>query len=181
MPNINKVVYGNTTLIDLTDTTAEAADVAQGKYFYGKDGVKTQGTGSGGGGTLSPILNSSVTIGGSNAGSIEITLPKTVTNCIISVQADSTTFSAMYDDTNSGYNFLSGVFLYPFPSYQNGESTIYTCRALNRYRTSYKTSNYYYISNITISGTTLTVSVDLTCRFRANGTYLVKVWEVALT
>ena len=46
---INKVNYGNTTLIDLTDTTAEASDVAQGKYFYGKDGVKTEGTGSGGG------------------------------------------------------------------------------------------------------------------------------------
>ena len=51
MPNINKVVYGNTTLIDLTDTTAEAADVAQGKYFYGKDGVKTAGTASGGSGS----------------------------------------------------------------------------------------------------------------------------------
>lgn len=49
MPNINKVVYGNTTLIDLTDTTAEASDVASGKYFYGRDGVKTAGTASGGG------------------------------------------------------------------------------------------------------------------------------------
>ena len=107
MPNINKVVFGNTTLIDLTDstlndpsqlangvtaydrtgtkitgtasggtaaisvvdttdshggtvrtitaldisdTTAVAADVAQGKYFYTAAGVKTAGTGSGGGG-----------------------------------------------------------------------------------------------------------------------------------
>lgn len=45
---INKVQYGNTVLIDLTDTTAEAADVLSGKYFYGKDGVKTLGTGTGG-------------------------------------------------------------------------------------------------------------------------------------
>ena len=45
---INKVQYGNTVLIDLTDTTAVASDVLAGKYFYGKDGVKTLGTGSGG-------------------------------------------------------------------------------------------------------------------------------------
>ena len=47
---INKVQYGNTVLIDLTDTTAVASDVLAGKCFYGKDGAKTLGTGSGGGG-----------------------------------------------------------------------------------------------------------------------------------
>lgn len=41
---VNKVIYGGNTLIDITDTTAVAADVASGKYFYGNDGVKTQGT-----------------------------------------------------------------------------------------------------------------------------------------
>ena len=41
---INKVIYGGTTLIDITDTTAVASDVASGKYFYGKDGVKTEGS-----------------------------------------------------------------------------------------------------------------------------------------
>lgn len=41
---INKVAYGNTTLIDLTDTTATAADVANDVYFYTNAGVKTQGT-----------------------------------------------------------------------------------------------------------------------------------------
>ena len=41
---INKVIYGGNTLIDISDTNAEASDVASGKYFYGKDGVKTQGS-----------------------------------------------------------------------------------------------------------------------------------------
>lgn len=41
---INKVIYGGTVLMDITDTTATTADVADGKYFYGKDGIKIQGS-----------------------------------------------------------------------------------------------------------------------------------------
>ena len=40
------------TARDISDTTAVAADVAQGKYFYTAAGVKTQGTASSGGGGL---------------------------------------------------------------------------------------------------------------------------------
>ena len=39
------------TAVDISDTTAQAADVAQGKYFYTAQGVKTAGTASGGGGS----------------------------------------------------------------------------------------------------------------------------------
>lgn len=40
---VNKVIYGGTALIDITDTNAEAADVASGKFFYTNAGVKTVG------------------------------------------------------------------------------------------------------------------------------------------
>ena len=41
---------GTARFHDVTDTTATAADVAQGKYFYTSQGVRTAGTASGGGG-----------------------------------------------------------------------------------------------------------------------------------
>lgn len=41
---VNKVVYGGSTLIDLTSDTATAADVQSGKYFHLKTGERVQGS-----------------------------------------------------------------------------------------------------------------------------------------
>ena len=41
---------GTASFTDVTDTTAEAEDVAQGKFFYTAGGIRTAGTGTGGGG-----------------------------------------------------------------------------------------------------------------------------------
>ena len=40
----NKVIYGNQTLIDITDTTAQAENVQEGKQFYDASGEKVTGT-----------------------------------------------------------------------------------------------------------------------------------------
>jgi len=41
---INKVIYGNETLMDITDTTATAQDVVAGKTLYTANGAKTVGS-----------------------------------------------------------------------------------------------------------------------------------------
>lgn len=49
-PYVNKVIKADgTTIIDISDTTATASDVAQGKYFYTAAGAKVEGTASAGG------------------------------------------------------------------------------------------------------------------------------------
>lgn len=57
----SKVILNNTTLIDVTDTTAVAEDVAQSKYFYLASGVKTEGTASGGGGASNIVTGTFTT------------------------------------------------------------------------------------------------------------------------
>ena len=54
---------GTASFTDVTDTTAEAADVSNTKYFYTSAGVRTQGTNSGGGGTDRLVLLQTTSLG----------------------------------------------------------------------------------------------------------------------
>lgn len=45
-PYVNKVVYGNNTVMDISDTTANESDVIRGKTFYKASGQRSTGTAS---------------------------------------------------------------------------------------------------------------------------------------
>lgn len=59
---------GTASFTDVSDTTATASDVAAGTYFYTAAGVRTEGTGSGGGGV---IVTETTDVGGGKI--VEIT------------------------------------------------------------------------------------------------------------
>lgn len=40
----NKIIYGNQTLMDITDTTASTEDVLEGQIFYSASGARSVGT-----------------------------------------------------------------------------------------------------------------------------------------
>lgn len=41
---VNKVQFGDTTIMDITDTTADSGDVIEGEVFYSKSGARSVGT-----------------------------------------------------------------------------------------------------------------------------------------
>ena len=103
---ISKVIYGETTLIDITDTTATASDVNTGKYFYLPNGEKIQGTSVGGGMTVVETIDE---YGGTIvdiSGDPVVLQTKTAT--------PSTSFQILIPD--SGFKGLSEVTVEAIPS-----------------------------------------------------------------
>ena len=93
---------GTASFYDVTDTTAEASDVVEGKYFYTAAGVLTEGTATLGGGVI--VSETPDTHGGTV---VEITAE------VLKLQAKTVSPSESQQivgpDTAQGYNGLSAV------------------------------------------------------------------------
>lgn len=63
-PYVNKVVYGATTIIDISDTTATADKILQGYGCYGADGAWIDGTAVAGAGSAVSIVDTTDEHGG---------------------------------------------------------------------------------------------------------------------
>ena len=104
--NLPKTGGGTAAFTDVSDTTAAAADVASGKYFYTAAGVRTQGTSSGGGtskntqvvqGTTRTTKSAMTAIGA------EMTVTKTGTYDVY--------WSAFRSNTSTSYTYATQLYI----------------------------------------------------------------------
>ena len=98
---------GTASFVDITDTTAAAADVASGKYFYTAAGIRTEGTSSGGGGTSknTQVVQGTTRTTSSTMTAIgaEMTVGKTGTYDVY--------WSAYRSSTSSSYTYATQLYI----------------------------------------------------------------------
>jgi len=187
---------GTSSFFDVSDTTAAAADVASGKYFYTSAGVRTAGTASGGGGDRLVLIQTTA------LGSLS-TSSSTATDTGKTISLASTTGWQGYDllivviSTDSQVNGrhtsdVSSVFITGQSdidtknSYSVAGNVWVTKRSSGGVTSSrYLTSKYgVYINAVSASNNTLTMTVYY--RYSSNntgtlnGTYTARVYGIKL-
>lgn len=184
---INKVVYGTNTLIDITDTTAKAEDVASGKLFYLANGNQATGTASGG---------SSWKLLGSKEQNVSTTSTSAGSATTISIGSEAvTTAKIIYvrirdkAGARAGYFVGSDTFFINTNKANNSTSAMTTAaRMIHRYSTSSQWGQYVgatttgygvYGYSITNAGV-----VNIYRRYNSNysltinGTYVIEVYAL---
>ena len=180
-----KASSGYATFTDVTDTTAAAADVAQGKYFYNSSGERTAGTASGGGG-----------YGYTKLGSTDLTVNTTSTSNTnqgsITVAAAWTKAKIIYvrvrdkAGARAGYFYGSDVWFIN-ANLANGSTSTFTtgARAIIRYSTSSQYAVYsgtgYGVFGYDISSAgrvRIYSRYNSTNSLTINGTYVCEVYSL---
>lgn len=100
----NKVTLDGTTIMDISDTTAVASDVAQGKYFYDASGQKATGSST----AIVPSGTKSITSNGTNIdvtayASVDVAVPSQSPNLGTKTITSNGTYNASSDSLD-GYS-----------------------------------------------------------------------------
>lgn len=177
---------GTATFTEITDTTASAADVSSGKYFYTAAGVKTEGTASGGGGGASNIVQGTFTTGSTTGTAETFSINYTGSGYPIAlmVYVDGGAYNNGTGGNTTWYNSVQRYAVGAFymtksripttPTYATSGADNYgtvaviyknsTSQATTYSRTSSMTANMY-----TSSSTNANATATTTVRFKGNG------------
>lgn len=166
---------GTASFVDVTDTTAAAADVASGKLFHAADGTLTTGTASGGGGSNWTLIKSETltnvsTTSTSNATAGTITLDSSAftKDDIIWVHVRDTA------GKRAGYFYGSDA-IFVNANKANGSTSTFSAPGVTTIR--YSTSSQYaaYTGAYGVWGYSITSGGSLTIRKRYNSNYSLTV------
>lgn len=188
---------GTADFTDVTDTTAAAADVASGKYFYTAAGVRTQGTASGGGGSDRLVLLQTTALGSLSTSSTSAAdTGKTVSLAqstgwqnydllLVDISVDTTTngrhTSTVTPVILTGTSNVSTKNTYTVGSNKWNSKLGSTGTASTRQST---TAYGVYVNSASVSSNTLTMAVYYRYNSNStgtlNGTYTARVYGIKL-
>lgn len=166
---------GTASFTDVSDTTAAAADVASGKYFYTAAGERATGTAAGGGGSSWELISSTTladvsTTSTSNAtaGTISLGSEASTKDAIIWVHVRDTA------GARAGYFYGSDA-IFINANRANGSTSTFTAPGVTTIR--YSTSSQFaaYTGAYGVWGYSITSAGSLTVRKRYNSNYSLTV------
>lgn len=107
---INKVIYGDTTLIDISDTTADTSDVMEGKYFYNASGIKVQGSASAG--VVDVEVDGTSVVDGNGVAEVDLSGKADTSHThTVSDVTDFPSIPANTSDLNNDSGYITGMYI----------------------------------------------------------------------
>ena len=107
---INKVIYGDTTLIDISDTTADTSDVMEGKYFYNASGIKVQGSASVG--VVDVEVDGTSVVDGNGVAKVDLSGKADASHThTVSDVTDFPSIPANTSDLNNDSGYITGMYI----------------------------------------------------------------------